>query len=106
MRPILERWIAHPDMWLRRTAIICQLGHKGQTDWEMLSDFCLRRAHEKEFFIRKAVGWSLREYSKVEPARVADFAEAHRDILSGLSYREATRRLPGEPRVRGRAQRG
>ena len=59
----------------------------------MLSDFCLRRAAEKEFFIRKAIGWALREYARVEPDLVRDFANNHRDLLSGLSYREATKHL-------------
>ncbi|MBA2724982.1 MAG: DNA alkylation repair protein [Actinobacteria bacterium] len=93
MRPVLEAWIDHPDMWLRRTAILSQLGHKAMTDWPMLSDFCMRRAHEKEFFIRKAIGWALREYARVEPDLVADFAKEHQKKLSGLSYREATKHL-------------
>lgn len=93
MRPVLETWIDHPDMWLRRTAILGQLGHKEKTDWHMLSDFCLRRADEKEFFIRKAIGWALREYARVEPDLVRNFANDHRNLLSGLSYREATKHL-------------
>ena len=49
--------------------------------------------HEKEFFIRKAIGWALREYAKTDPGAVADFATANRESLSGLSYREATKYL-------------
>ena len=93
MRPILEGWIEHSDMWLRRTAILSQLGHKDKTDWPMLADFCLRRAGEKEFFIRKAIGWALREYARVEPDLVRDFAHDHREQLSALSFREATKHL-------------
>lgn len=93
IRPVLEAWIEHPDMWLRRTAILSQLGQKEKTDWLMLADFSLRRAHEKEFFIRKAIGWALREYARVEPDLVRDFANEHREQLSGLSYREATKHL-------------
>jgi len=72
MRPVPRTWIDGSDMWLRRTAIISQLGHKEKTDWPMLSDFCLRRAHEREFFIRKAIGWALRDYARVEPDLVRD----------------------------------
>ena len=93
MRPVLEAWIDHPDLWIRRTAILSQLGHKENTDWPILADFCLRRAHEKEFFIRKAIGWALREYARVQPDLVRDFANEHREELSSLSYREATKHL-------------
>lgn len=93
MRPNLEKWIEHDDMWLRRTALICQIRHKGDTDAAMLFDFCLRRAHEKEFFIRKAIGWALREYAKVEPESVRSFLGEHGDRLSGLSRREAAKHL-------------
>lgn len=93
MRPFLEQWIDDDDLWLRRTALLCHLGHKGETDWAMLFDFCLRRAGETEFFIRKAIGWALREYSRVEPDRVRQFLADHRPELSGLSYREAAKHL-------------
>ena len=93
MRPVLERWIEGPDMWLRRSAIICQLRHKEKTDQEMLFGFCLRRAHEKEFFIRKAIGWALREYARSRPDEVRRFLAEHGDRLSGLSRREAAKHL-------------
>jgi 3-methyladenine DNA glycosylase AlkD len=93
MRPVLKRWIESPVMWLRRAAIICHNGHKLQTDWEQLSDFCLRRAHEKEFFIRKAIGWALREYARANPDAVRGFLGEHGHALSGLSRREAAKHL-------------
>jgi 3-methyladenine DNA glycosylase AlkD len=93
MRPMLETWIDHEDLWLRRTAIICQIKHKAETDHAMLFSFSLRRAHEKEFFIRKAIGWALREYAKVEPDAVRSFLNQHGDRLSGLSKREASKHL-------------
>jgi len=93
MRPILERWIEGPDMWLRRSAILCQNRHKDQTDQEMLFDFCLRRADEKEFFIRKAIGWALREYARSRPEEVRQFLAEHGHRLSGLSHREAAKHL-------------
>jgi 3-methyladenine DNA glycosylase AlkD len=91
--PLMRRWIGDADMWIRRTAIIGQLKHKNETDADLLFEFCSDRAHEKEFFIRKAIGWALREYAKTAPEAVGDFAHSHRDELSGLSFREATKHL-------------
>lgn len=93
MRPVLGRWIDGDDMWLRRTAIISQLAHKERTDAAMLFDYCRRRAFEKEFFIRKAIGWALRQYARTDPEAVTDFLRQHRDELSGLSFREASKHL-------------
>ena len=97
MRPVLERWIESPVMWLRRAAIICHNGHKDATDWLQLSDFCLRRAQEKEFFIRKAIGWALREYARTNPEAVRTLLQRHGDQLSALSYREAAKHLSSGP---------
>ncbi len=91
--PEVDTWIDHPDMWLRRSAIICQVGAKEKTDADRLFSFCEARIEETEFFIRKAIGWSLREYAKTDPDAVALFAMDHRDRLSGLSYREATKHI-------------
>ncbi len=91
--PEIDSWIDHEDMWLRRAAIICQVGLKEQTDPNRLFRFCEERAFEKEFFIRKAIGWALREYAKTDPDSVAEFVRSHRDELSGLSFREATRHI-------------
>ena len=93
--PVIDGWIDDGDMWLRRAAIICQVGAKDRTDHHRLFGFCERRAHEKEFFIRKAIGWALREYAKTDPDGVATFVSVHRDELSGLSYREATKHIGG-----------
>jgi 3-methyladenine DNA glycosylase AlkD len=92
-QPIIERWIDSDVMWLRRTSLISPIKHKAETDHLMLFDHCLRRAHEKEFFIRKAIGWTLREYAKTAPDRVRDFLLAHRETWSGLSFREAGKHL-------------
>ncbi len=91
--PKVEAWIDHPDLWLRRSSIICQIGHKEATDTELLFDACERRMHEQEFFIRKAIGWALRDYAKTDPESVVAFVTEHRESLSGLSYREATKHL-------------
>jgi 3-methyladenine DNA glycosylase AlkD len=91
--PMMEVWIDDEDMWLRRSAILCQIGAKDRTDTGRLFDFCARRAFEQEFFIRKAIGWALREYARVDPSAVARFVTDHRDQLSGLSYREAIKHI-------------
>lgn len=93
MTPKIRAWIDDPDMWLRRSAIIGQIGHKGATDTELLFEACARRMHETEFFIRKAIGWALRDYARSNPSAVTAFVLQHRDQLSGLSFREATKHL-------------
>ena len=92
-QPVIESWIDDDVMWLRRTSLIAHLKHKADTDYKLLFDHCLRRAAEKEFFIRKAIGWSLREYAKTSPDRVRSFVIENRDQLSGLSFREASKHL-------------
>ena len=89
----VDTWIDSDDMWLRRTAIICQVGAKEHTDTDRLFRFCAARMHEPEFFIRKAIGWALREFAKTDPEAVAAFVTRHREGLSGLSYREATKHI-------------
>ena len=91
--PTIEEWIDDEVMWLRRTSLISPIKHKTATDHQMLFDHCVRRAGEKEFFIRKAIGWTLREYAKSEPDRVATFLLQHRDLWSGLTFREASKHL-------------
>ena len=91
--PTVDTWIDDDDMWLRRTAIICQVGAGENTDAARLLRFCEARAFEQEFFIRKAIGWALRQYARIDPDGVARFVVEHRDQLSGLSYREATKHI-------------
>lgn len=91
--PTVDRWIDDEDMWLRRTALICQIGAKEMTDTDRLFSYCAKRMDEKEFFIRKAIGWALREYAKTDAHAVAQFAKENRDQLSGLSFREATKHI-------------
>jgi 3-methyladenine DNA glycosylase AlkD len=91
--PVVDTWIDDDDMWLRRTAIICQVGAKDATDADRLFRFCSQRAFETEFFIRKAIGWALRQHARTDPEAVARFVTEHRARLSGLSYREATKHI-------------
>lgn len=91
--PVVDAWIDDECLWLRRTAIICQLGSKADTDVDRLLRYCRARAHETDFFIRKAIGWALRAHGDVEPTVIADFLRAEGGVLSPLSYREASRKL-------------
>ena len=96
VRPIMDRWVDSPgtrNMWLRRSAIISHISHGEQTDQRQLFGHCLRRCDEKEFFIRKAIGWSLRHYARTAPKAVCGFLMEHRDELSPLSFREAGKHL-------------
>ena len=93
IEPIIEEWVDDESMWLRRSSLISPIKHKSRTNHQMLFDHCLRRADEKEFFIRKAIGWTLREYAKTEPERVRKFLLCHRDRWSGLTFREAGKHL-------------
>ncbi|CAG7645123.1 DNA alkylation repair protein [Paenibacillus allorhizosphaerae] len=82
-----ERWIASDNIWLQRTAILFQLGYKTRTDKELLFALIRRRSESDEFFIRKAIGWALREYSKTDEEAVRRFVAETQ--LSPLSVREA-----------------
>jgi 3-methyladenine DNA glycosylase AlkD len=101
--PILERWAQTENFWLRRASILHQLGLKGKTDEARLFRFILENAHDSEFFIRKAIGWALREYSYVNPEAVQNFVLEHQKELSNLSKREALKAL--ERKEKSRASR-
>ena len=93
LTPRMESWTTDGDMWLRRTSILCQLRHKTTTDTALLDVACSQNLADTEFFIRKAIGWALREYAKTDPAWVLGFVGTHEDELSGLTYREAMKHL-------------
>jgi 3-methyladenine DNA glycosylase AlkD len=84
-------WIKSGNIWLMRSAILFQLKYKKETDAELLFSTIKSCADEKDFFIRKAIGWSLREYSKTEPEKVRTFVGTTK--LSPLSRKEALKRL-------------
>ena len=85
----MDKWISDDNLWTARTAILHQLKHKSDTDPDRLFDYVQQRASDTEFFIRKALGWALREYAKTEPHAVLSFVTANQDSLSGLTKREA-----------------
>ena len=84
---------ADADLWVRRAALLSQIRHKEVTDERQLFAHCLRCAPDQAFFIRKAIGWALRDYSYTAPHSVRDFLLAHRGRLSGLSFREGAKQL-------------
>lgn len=93
--PLLRAWATDEDMWRRRTAIIAQIKAKHATDLALL-DHCVRaNLDHRDFFVRKAIGWALREYAKTDPAWVRACVERHRDAMAPLSVREATKHLGG-----------
>ena len=81
----MQTWSTDPNMWLRRVAILHQLGRKHATDVGRLGEIVLANAADNEFFIRKAIGWALRDLAWSQPDIVAEFVRAHSDILSPLS---------------------
>jgi 3-methyladenine DNA glycosylase AlkD len=89
----MDRWIDDPDRWVARTALLHQLLAKSDTDADRLFNHARRRAGDEDFFIRKAIGWALRQYARTDPDAVRAFVEAERDRLSPLSKREALKRL-------------
>ena len=93
VEPILDVWVKDPDIWIRRTAVLSQLRLKQATNQKQLFRYCLLLAGEREFFIRKAIGWALREYSKTEPDAVMAFLKKNRSVLSPLSVREGGKHL-------------
>jgi 3-methyladenine DNA glycosylase AlkD len=92
----MREWARDPDLWVRRTAILSQLASKDQTDRQLLLDVIEPNAADPEFFIRKAIGWALREYAHVGPeagAWVREVVDRYGERLSPLSRREALKNL-------------
>ena len=73
----MDDWAADEDLWLVRTAILHQLTYKADTDADRLFGYCAAQAGHRDFFIRKAIGWALREYAKTDPDAVRAFVDAH-----------------------------
>jgi 3-methyladenine DNA glycosylase AlkD len=86
---ISKQWNRSENMWLNRCSILFQLKYKGNTDTRLLSNYIIQLSGSKAFFIQKAIGWALREYSKTDPAWVRQFIKDHR--LAALSVREGSK---------------
>jgi 3-methyladenine DNA glycosylase AlkD len=87
----IDGWSTNENMWLRRAAILFQLKYKQNTNEELLYQYIIKNADSKEFFIQKAIGWALREYSKTNPESVKHFIEGNQ--LAPLSIREGSKYL-------------
>ncbi|PKV51769.1 DNA-7-methylguanine glycosylase [Aquimarina sp. MAR_2010_214] len=88
---IIEKFSDSDNMWLNRSALLFQLGYKDKTDFQLLCKLCEQHKSSNEFFIKKAVGWALREYSKVNPEAVVQFVSETK--LKHLSEKEALKRI-------------
>ena len=99
MVKVLRRWSRSEDLWLRRAAIIAQVLRHEATELELLFEFIEPAMHEKEFFLRKAIGWALRAAGKEFPREIRAFVDANATRLSGLSKREAEKSLSRGERV-------
>lgn len=93
MRATILAWSRDPNLWKRRAAILCQLTFKMETDEALLFSCVEANMGDRDFFMRKAIGWALREYGKSRPDAVRAFVRRHAGSLSPLSLREATSRL-------------
>ncbi|TME49270.1 MAG: DNA alkylation repair protein [Chloroflexi bacterium] len=93
IRPVMRRWSTDANVWKRRVSIICQLRFKGDTDLELLYRNIEPNLADREFFIRKAIGWALRQYAWTDPKEVARYVRGHEAQLSGLSRREALKNI-------------
>jgi 3-methyladenine DNA glycosylase AlkD len=93
MKREMRAWSTDADMWKRRSAILCQLRAKQATDLDLLYDCIAPSLDSKEFFLRKAIGWALRQYAWTDPDEVRRYVAAHADRLSGLSRREALKNI-------------
>lgn len=97
----LKKWSESDNFWLRRASIISQilLFREGKGYKDLFFSIAAKMLSEKEFFIRKAIGWALREMSKTDPQSVVDFLKEYKNQMSGLTFREGSRRLPDQLRA-------
>jgi 3-methyladenine DNA glycosylase AlkD len=95
---VIDAWRHSDDFWLRRTTLLFQLGYKANTDAALLFSLVDQNKASQEFFIQKAIGWALREYSKVAPDAVQDFVAS--TPLAPLSQREALKWLKAKGQLR------
>ena len=99
MKPILKRWSKDEHLWKRRTAILSQLHFKEETDLPFLFATMLPSLERKEFWLRKAIGWALRQQARTHAAEVLAFVREHSAVLSGLTKREALKHYPQKVRA-------
>ena len=93
MKRAMRTWSKGADIWKRRSAILCQIKAKQATDLALLYACIEPSLDSKEFFLRKAIGWALREYAWTDASEVRKYVKAHEARLSGLSRREALKNI-------------
>jgi 3-methyladenine DNA glycosylase AlkD len=93
MRKAMRGWSRGEDMWKRRSAILCQISFKKDTDLDLLFALIEPSIGSKEFFLRKAIGWALRSYAWTDEKPIVKYVEKNRARLSGLSVREALKNV-------------
>jgi len=91
--PVMRAWAVEDDLWLRRTAVLCQTPHGPDTDLDLLGYAVEQNLDDPSFWLRKAIGWALRQYARTDPDWVRAYVDGLGDRLSGLSRREATKHL-------------
>jgi 3-methyladenine DNA glycosylase AlkD len=103
LRATIKRWARDDDFWIRRSALLSLLPalRRGEGDFALFERLAEPMLDEREFFIRKAIGWVLREVSKRRPALVADFVRRYGPRLSGVTRREAVKYLPSRVEQHG-----
>ncbi len=105
--PLIDRWASDPDFWVRRSALLALLPgiRAGRADLPRFTRYAEPMLPEREFFIRKAIGWVLREISRRDPGWVIEWTERHLPGMSGVTFREAVRHVPAGEAERLRALR-
>jgi 3-methyladenine DNA glycosylase AlkD len=93
LTPVMRAWAADDDLWVRRTSVLCQLGHKADTDADLLRYAVEANVEDTSFWLRKAIGWALREYARTDSDWVRAEVARLDGRLSGLSRREALKHL-------------
>ena len=89
----MDTWVKADNVWVVRTALLHQLAAKEDTDVERLFTYALQRSADTDFFIRKAIGWSLRQYGRTDPTAVKRFVAANEQAFAPLVVREALKHL-------------
>ena len=93
MRRMMLTWSKSDNLWKRRTAILCQLGFKAETDLELLYACIAPSLESREFFLQKAIGWALRQYAWTDGGEVKKYVRLNHTRLSALSRREALKNI-------------
>lgn len=93
--PVVRAWARDDDLWLRRTAVLCQIRHREATDTDLLREVVEANLDAPSFWLRKAIGWALRSHARTDPEWVRAEVAAAGERMSGLSRREALKHLGG-----------